>query len=95
MYLKEKWSDLVIQQVWAKGKIDANNDPAVFRKDACNAWIRFLEHGNRNSQYGWEIDHIRPVSQGGGDQLTNLQPLNWQNNAAKGDSSILQCAVRS
>jgi len=35
---------------------------------------------------GWEVDHIRPVSHDGGDDLANLQPLQWKNNRCKGDT---------
>ena len=53
--------------------------------------MNFPEHGNRDSEYGWEIDHIEPVALGGGDELTNLQPLNWQNNVKKGDQYPWNC----
>jgi len=91
MYKKEKWSDEIILAVWKKGKIIGNNNSNVFRKDACGAWMKFSDHGDRDVKYGWEIDHINPVSNGGGDVLSNLQPLHWENNMSKGDSSELKC----
>jgi len=66
-----------IQQVWEKGTRVPDNNPNVRRKDAAKAWIRREEHGNRNSKEGWEIHHIEPD---GGDDLSNLRPLQWQNN---------------
>ena len=75
--------------VWNKGKIVPNNDASEWRKDACNAWIGWSHYGNRDSQYGWEIDHIDPD---GGDNLSNLRPLQWENNVAKSDGR-LACAV--
>lgn len=53
--------------------------------------MKWSEHGNRLSEYGWEIDHIKPVARGGGDELSNLQPLNWKNNAAKSDTYPWSC----
>lgn len=80
--------------VWQKGRIvppkDGNTwSSAVWRYDKYGAVMNFSEHGNRNSQYGWEIDHIRPVAAGGSDDLSNLQPLNWNSNVAKGDTYSL------
>lgn len=75
-----------IEQVWQKARIVANNNPNVFRQDYAGAWIRRDQYGNRNAKYGWEIDHCLPESQGGTDDLSNLYPLHWQNNASKGNN---------
>lgn len=86
------FSDAQVTQVWQKGKVTQNNDAAVWRKDACGAWIGRQFYGKRDSEYGWEIDHIIPVARGGGDELANLQPLQHHNNASKAAGS-LDCAV--
>ena len=75
-----------INAVWNKGKIIPGQDPNIWRKDACNATIKRGEYGNTNSSNGWEIDHIKPKSLGGSDDLSNLQPLQWENNRHKGDN---------
>lgn len=40
-------------------------------------------------KYGWEIDHIDP---NGGDNLSNLRPLQWKNNVTTGEGR-LKCPV--
>jgi len=87
--MAEHW---LIQQVWEKGTIVPGNDPNIWRQDACGAWIMRSAYSNRGSQYGWEIDHIQSVDHGGPDALSNLRPLQWKNNASKGNGR-LGCAV--
>lgn len=94
MWIKT-YTETMIQSVWNKGITVPTYDPSNYRKDKCGAWMDRNKYGNRKSKYGWEIDHIIPDSQNGSDELNNLQPLQWENNAKKGDSQILKCAVRS
>jgi hypothetical protein len=77
--------------VWQKGTIVPGYDPNVWRVDRCRNWMNYPQHGNRSSQYGWEIDHIMPLALGGPNTFDNLQPLNWNNNAAKGDIYPWSC----
>ncbi len=81
----------LVQQVWNKGQSVNSNDPNEWRKDECGAWIHRPDHGNRNSQYGWEVDHVNPS---GNDSLSNLRPLQWENNASKSDGR-LTCPIIS
>ena len=82
----------IIQRVWEKGQIIPGNNPDEWRKDQCGAWIGRRFYGNRESQYGWEIDHITPVDSGGTDSLSNLRPLQWVNNASRQEGK-LTCPV--
>ena len=83
----------LVQRVWEKAQyVDPENESRGFRKDACGAWINRRAYGDRNSPWGWEIDHIRPVCDGGTDHLVNLRPLHWRNNATKADGR-LACVV--
>jgi len=65
--------------------------------DVCGAKIYKGAHGDTNSKHGWEVDHIIPESEGGTDAYSNLRPLHWKNNRAKGDEldGNWTCAVRA
>lgn len=85
------WSDDTIEKVWQKGKIVSGYDASEYRQDDCTAWMKRDEYGNRNSDFGREIDHINPK---GSDDLPNLRPLQWENNVDKSDGK-LKCNVIS
>lgn len=81
--------DDVKLKVWNKAQRHPGkygDESRYWRMDACGASIYWYDYGDTSSLYGWEIDHILAVALGGGDELSNLQALQWQNNRAKGDA---------
>jgi 5-methylcytosine-specific restriction endonuclease McrA len=79
------FDEYIIEQVWQKASKVQNNAPNIYRKDYAGAWIRRDQYG-KQTEYGWEIDHLNPVSNGGSDDLSNLFPLQWKNNLSKSDN---------
>ena len=77
--------DKTINDAWENATKVDNFDPNQFRKDPCGAWIIRSHYGQRTSIYGWEIDHVYPQSQGGGDDPNNLRAMQWENNLSKGE----------
>ncbi|MCL4538791.1 MAG: HNH endonuclease [Bacteroidetes bacterium] len=81
-----QFSTSIIDAVWEKAWPVTGYDPNLWRRDKCGALIRKFYFGDIESQFGWEIDHVKPVSEGGSDALINLEPMQWENNRHKGDN---------
>jgi 5-methylcytosine-specific restriction endonuclease McrA len=75
-----------VGEVWRKGKKYQNKNIDVWRKDAFGNPIKNSAYGNTRSNFGWEVDHVRPVAKGGTDAISNLQPLQWKANRQKSDT---------
>ena len=90
-----------IQMVWDRASIVDGFDKSRFRKDACGAWIIRNKYGDNDSLYGWEIDHVVPMSlfsekgvkQELIDNPLNLRALQHENNASKSDDYPSYTAV--
>ena len=72
---------------WNKAGPVPGYDASNYRKDRFGFWIAFNEYG-KTSTYGWEIDHVWPLSKGGLAVLSNEVATHWKNNRAKSDNFI-------
>jgi len=75
-----------VAKVWDKGEIITDGMKDMARDDQKGDHIAKINYGEER-RYGWEIDHIKPVSRGTTDELDNLRPLHWKNNRRKGNKS--------
>lgn len=76
-----------IEKVWKKAKPIRGEDPNKYRQDPYGNKINRNSFG-KNSEMGWEVDHIKPSSRGGSDSIRNLQALKTSINRVKGDSLV-------
>ena len=74
-----------IDKVWSKGTPIPGKDSDTWRQDQCSTPMKKDDYGNRDSKTGWEIDHISPSDN---DNLSNLRPLQWENNVNKSDGKL-------
>ena len=77
---KDKFKDIL----WKKLRIIPGYAPNEYRADYYGKMVRYSHYGDRNSPFGWEIDHIIPESLGGSNNLSNLRAINWFSNASHG-----------
>ena len=76
------FEEKVVEKVWKKGKVIRGKDSVLYRRDKAGNIIYKPSYG-KNSDMGWEVDHKKPASKGGKDNLGNLQPLQSDENKEK------------
>lgn len=87
----KQFANTTVEAVWNKGAEISGRDSKLWRRDMCGHIIKRVEYGNTKSEYGWEVDHKKPVAKQGSDDLSNLQPLYWKTNRDKSDAFPWQC----
>ena len=78
-------------RIWNKMPVVEGRDKEKFRLHSCGALIQWDKYGDRQSDLGWEIDHVVPkallkdkgVPEEEIDDDENLRPMHWKNNDAK------------
>ena len=99
-----RYSDDLLNELWEKANPVDGYDPTLVRKDPCGAWIQRDKYNDRDSDFGWEVDHVYPqalLKEKGADldeidNIANLRAFNWHNNVSKGlDYPVYHIAEKS
>ena len=74
------YDDFTIVEVWRKAIPYKKFE--LYKKD-CYGSLMFYDDYGIESENGWLILHIISVSDGGTDEIENLQPVHWKNSNKK------------
>lgn len=66
-----------IESAWEKAEPVPGRDPHTWRKDTRGKLIRKRRYGHFE-EYGWELERIVPLAQGGTNDHSNLRAVNWE-----------------
>jgi hypothetical protein len=89
------FSALIINLIWEKATIIDPEYKDKFRQDSCGAWIEKDKYGKEDI-YGWEINHVFPISKGGDDNIINLRAMHWLNHLSKKDFyPCYKCVIKA
>ena len=69
---RPQWTEEELDVIFSKATLVLGE----LRKDASGEYIHRDAYGEAEHPWGWEVDHIKPISEGGTNKLSNLRPLN-------------------
>ena len=73
------------RQCWEKLNIVKNEDPDVLRQDKFGNMLCWYDYG-KNDEFGWVIDHMKPIAKYGTNHINNFQALQTGENWRKGST---------
>lgn len=87
-------SKQILDEIWEKHAIPVSGySPDKWRKDFAGAWLLRDQYG-LSSEYGWDVCHLVPASNGGTDDIDNLYPIHWENHRMKSNKyPVIMTAV--
>jgi hypothetical protein len=91
---KNATKDTLKEIAWKTARIVDNHDANIERMDACGAWMHYEDFENYESAYGWNIDHVYPITKlrdlkkphNLWNHPTNIRAMQWQNNQSKANA---------
>jgi hypothetical protein len=83
MEVRPKWTEEELDIIFSKGKVSTVLSSPEYRIDDFGNIIARSAYGNTNISVGWEVDHIKPVSEGGSNSIDNLRPLSVFKNRSR------------
>lgn len=80
---RPQWTEEELDAIFNKGKPSSIFPKLECRVDDCGNLIMRSKYGDTSSSLGWEVDHIKPISEGGTNEFSNLRPLKISKNRGR------------
>jgi 5-methylcytosine-specific restriction endonuclease McrA len=77
------WTEQKKIAAWTACRTYLDWPPIDWRIDRFGYLIRRSDHG-KQTEYGWEVDHVVALALGGADTLDNVEALHWRKNRQLG-----------
>ena len=80
---RPQWTEEELDAIFNKGKPSSIFSKSEYRADDYGNLIMRSRYGDASSSLGWEVDHIKPIKDGGSNEFSNLRPLKISKNRGR------------